>query len=941
LTTGPNAISEAKADAAEIVILEDAVSADVPDYDALVVAALTTADPAPASQALIVSKTYGKDTTSLSALGTALAASGELTTGGGPFIQNLFELDKSQTDQESFIEGFSVNETPSQLETTASNIVAGATTALNAASRTDIALGLYISGTTTTSGTGVATILTDVTEGVTSGYTTSTVGTAFGADKDIATLVLDIISALGASSAETVAGAGALELQATAGADVAYYAKTVSKDSAIAADTTGVTEANTAAGVGNEYALTSSTDQVDIQYKSYVTQGVVGAYSKYAAQIVDAVAEQILQESYTSAQFAASLGLYVRDITTDNVLNSVLDGLAPNDALDSTMLQALAQYASGFGNAAGNNSVIATLAVQAILGSETLPSNDLAKNHAAVVLATLQYFAGSGSASTVQAIASAVAQNGTGSGEPTPDLVTSALITAAKTGTTVIEEIIQGAATNAPAVTALGGTDTFLKTVAGELAGSASDIGDIATGLAELSSSFTPVQVATDLTDGAEKDYATIAETLAGEFPSLAPNIAGVMSNSTSVDALAAPDGVRYKIALDILATVGVSSTEAAAVSGSVAAPITVNADRVTLAEDVAAVYQSQGAGIADAISNTVATSDATYVSDLDAVAAGVIKKAPATILTTSTSVEQIVLTGSGDPVITGTTFANTVQGLTGGLPVVVAIAQVAAADQTVAEAGSVGALTAQLKDVVSSVTVTGSIAAAVAAAATETILPTGLNNPNPMVDDSNYSYYTVASAFGSYSANTKLLPDFGGTASTSSLTGVEGSIANALAADLQQAGISLANPAHNQAAAAIAWDLITQLLADETTANSYSSKSAGYIEAIAQAVVAADPAAAADVYGYAAEAVELAAAAAPTTWTAKDGTNNTVLNVFLLALQTDVEDAVTLADSADAATINPVVSSVYTSGSNNQLTEFSAGDGTYITADETPIIND
>jgi hypothetical protein len=198
-----------------------------------------------------------------------------------------------------------------------------------------------------------------------------------------------------------------------------------------------------------------------------------------------------------------------------------------------------------------------------------------------------------------------------------------------------------------------------------------------------------------------------------------------------------------------------------------------------------------------------------------------------------------------------------------------------------------------------------------------------------------------VASAFGSYSANTKLLPDFGGTASTSSLTGVEGSIANALAADLQQAGISLANPAHNQAAAAIAWDLITQLLADETTANSYSSKSAGYIEAIAQAVVAADPAAAADVYGYAAEAVELAAAAAPTTWTAKDGTNNTVLNVFLLALQTDVEDAVTLADSADAATINPVVSSVYTSGSNNQLTEFSAGDGTYITADETPIIND
>lgn len=944
LTTGAQGLSQAKADAAELVALENAVTADGSDYDNLVVAALSTSDPAPASEGVLVDKTYAKIPTALTPLGVALATSGELTNNGGPFMQNFFELDKLQADQENFVEGYtSVSATTaSALETTATSIVSGAPAALAIASRTNIALGLFTSGTTSSAGANANTILADVTTGIISGYITNyggTTTTATAADKLQATLASDLISALGVSDAEVIAQAGAVDLALNnqVSQDVAAYAQLVAKNSLVKLDASGVTEAGVAQGVANDYQLSAATDSADIGLKAYITQGVVAAYKTYAPQIVDAVALQILQESYTSAQFATALATYVQDISSDNA-PSVVDTLAPGNALDGTMLAALAQYVASYGNAASTNSVIAAMAVAAVAGSQDIPAmnNNLGKDSAVVLLPVLSEFATSGSISTVQAIASAIAQTGTASsGQPTPDAVTAALITAAKTNGTLVQYIIQGAATNPIVVSqaAYGGTDGFVKTVAFDIEGSTADITDIANGLAGYTG-FTPEQVATDLVDGAEKDYVTISDVLAGLYPTQSASIAGAISSGTSISALpttAAADGIRYKVAADILGTAGVGATYAAAVSGSVGATIATNADRTVLAEDISKTYAAQGTPIADAIALTVPLSDTTLAVDLDSIAAGVIKEAPATLTTTATSVEQIALNEGTDPVITGTSFGNTVMGLTGGLPVVVQIAQLAAADQTLAEAGAVGTGVAQLAKVEASLTTAGSVAATVAAVATEFIIPG--DTVNPTVDDNNYSYYTIAGYFGTAAAaNAKLALDLGGAGGA---TGGTGSIAYDLALGLQESGTageaafapsSYARGAQNQAAAAIVYDLSTGLIAA-----GYTSTTAKYLQSLAAAVATVDPQVVADIYGYLAEAVKAS------SWSAA----NQALFLYGKATYTSASQATATAslvgvlEAASGGSYDPDITAA-----DGELANFTVDATAYMTWDETPIVN-
>jgi hypothetical protein len=608
----------------------------------------------------------------------------------------------------------------------------------------------------------------------------------------------------------------------------------------------------------------------------------------------------------------------MQDISTANSA-TVTDTLSPNNTLIGQMLAALAQDVSTQGTAASTNSVISALAVSAVAGSQTANNNISAKDSAAVLLQVLTAFATSGSASTVQAISSAIAQTGTGASQPTSDAVTAAMISAAKTSGALVQYIAEGASTNPIVVSqaAYGGTDGFVKTVAFDVEGSTLDIANMATGLAGTAG-FTPEQVATDLTNGAEKDYATIADTLAGDYPILSANIAAAVSASAGVTAVSGPDAIRYKIATDVITTTG--SNYEVAVSGSVAATLASTADKPVLAVDVlkaAATNTTLAPQIADAIALTVPDSDSSLATDLDAIAAAVGKQVPGSVIATATSVEQIALNGSADPVVTGTAFGNGFMGLS--LPAVVQIAYVASLDQTVAEAGNVGVGVAQLSKVESSITETGSVAATVAAAATEFLIPG--DSINPAVDDNNYSYYTVAGAFGTVAPiNSKIAADLGG-------------LANALAAGLQESGtagevatgLATGKGAQNQAAAAVAYNLAIGMINQ-----GFSSNTEKYIIALAQAVATAQPQAVADIYGYIAEALEQ-----QPSWTTADIKNTlygSATGTFATA------KATSLVGTLEAITPSTYNTDIGTADGN--LGIFAGGDGTYVTADETPVVN-
>jgi hypothetical protein len=897
-------LGETKADAAELAVLEAAV-AHAATYAQTVADVLLASDPSAAAEATLVTKTDAKvPAPSIMAIGSAIIAT-DSNVNGGLFIQNFYLDDKVQADQEGLVEGYTAGDTASVLETTASNVVANAPSALSATSRTNLALGLITSGTLAGDGTN-ATIIA-VTTGVVSGYINGAPGVTSNAvgDTDRAKLASSIVTSYGLPYAAIIAGAGAVNLNDPQD-DVASYAATVAKNSIIKADATGVAESGVAGGVGNDFALVTSTDSADISLKVAVTQGVINAYKAYAGEIVTAVVGQILAESYNTTQFTAALGAYIQDLCTPSA------ALAPNDALDGTMLEALSQACLTSGSAIGS---IPQLAVKAIAGAV---DNTVPKDVNLVVQPTLDQFYGSGSASEVEAIASAVAQSGT-AGALAPDVLTAALITGAKTTGTLVEQIAIGATLNT-GVTAdptYGNADTFVKDLAADLIGSSFDIQYVALGLAGSGGLNNPVEVAGDLGNGAgAKQYATIGDTLAGQYPTQSAAIAGAVAGSAGVTT----DAIRGKLAIDVLATAGVGSTYAAAVSGSVGAFISTDADKTSFAESIAKTYNADATPIAVAVGDTInAGTDSSFIASLDAIAAGVAKTVTSATVTTATAVEEVALSDSGDPVATATAFGTS---FTGTPAAVVGIAYTAAKGQSVGESGTVGLTIATLAKVVTSPSLTGSVAQQAAAAAAQYTIP---GDPyNVTNDKNNYSYYTVAGIIGSQTSNAKLALDFG-------------VIGGDLAAGLLQSGSSgETGGAANQAAAAIVYNLIAQGLNSST----YSKTNAAEILAIAEAVATAQPSAAADIFGYAAEAVELAAEG-QTTWAAKNGTG-TNLSVLIAGLQSGIESAAS-ADSSQSAAIDAAVSSVYTSSSNNILSDFDLTTQSVMTttqADETPIVN-
>jgi len=959
-----------KADATELAALEAALAVagtNATEYNNDVSQTLLVSDSSSATAQATLVYTAGTKTAipSFSALGAALVATDGATIGnGGLFLQDYFQKDKVATDQEGMVEGFTAGESPGALLTSGSEIVAGAPSALSAAIRTNIAVGLYTSGTTTTSGTNVDTIIQDVAQGVDSGYVAGLA--ALGApiqtkvDGLQATLAADIIAQLGIGSAYYVAAGGALDLADPSAQDADIYAKGVATASTTIIST-GAEAGTVAQGAADDFVLTGTgdgvaltgSDSTELALKEAVTEGVISVskLTQYAPQIVTAVAQQILTDaSLNAADLTTILTNYVSGVDSPNSTIA----WSPSDTLRGTVLLALTQAAS-----TSSTSAYSTIpAVAAAAGFTEITQKP--KIIDAVIAPTLNYFyavsstetgaTGSNTVATIQGISSALGLDGTAATSGTnPAAIVAGLINGVGANKTLAGYIIQGAATDST-LTSFSDyltADKFITSVAGYLTTSGSYIADVATGLAGYQT-FTPEEVGGDLANGTgSKQTVNIAETLALLYPSQAAAIAGAVTGATPTTALT--DANRLAVATGVLSTLQTSSssglTYAAAVSGSVAATdaaatsATLAKDKATLAKTVASVaaYSSTASAIADAVAATNGA-DATFETDDLLIAQDVAGAVSASAVETATSVEQIAL---GEPnsgaVLTGTTFAAGFQKT--NLPAVVEIAYTAAASTgtsgsngSVLTSGSIGVDVALLASVVTSPAVTGSVAAAVATAATKYTVPI-FGSENQTDANNNYSYDEVAFLFGTAGHNASLVKDFGGLGPAT----YTGNIANSLANDLLDAGTAVSGSAQNQAAAAIAYDLVNAIVS-----STYSATTAKYIDSIVEAVVTAQPAASADIFGYAAEAV-IEAATGSTTW-GKLTDNVSVLQTFLDGLESDVNTAATAADSAQSTAISAALSSVWLSSSNGAgntiTTTFAGGDGTYITADETPVTN-
>jgi hypothetical protein len=171
---------------------------------------------------------------------------------------------------------------------------------------------------------------------------------------------------------------------------------------------------------------------------------------------------------------------------------------------------------------------------------------------------------------------------------------------------------------------------------------------------------------------------------------------------------------------------------------------------------------------------------------------------------------------------------------------------------------------------------------------------------------------------------NATIAKDLGGT----------GGIASALAAGLQESGTAGENAfspsapsrgAQNQAAAAIAYNLAIGMID-----LGYSSNTSKYVIALAQAVATAQPQVVADIYGYIAEALDQ-----EPSWTTAD------VNTTLYGSATGT--FATAKTGSLVAVLEGISANAYNADilfANNNLSLFSGGDATYVTADETPIVN-
>jgi hypothetical protein len=910
------------ADGDEQKVVTTAITDTPAAYNDIISKVLLVSDPNAAQQALLVDKAVSSSTTAsqLQSLAGQIAITDSNTiTNSGLFLQTLLSKVTVPLSQQGFVVGFTsqgVGETASQLETTASNIVAGAPSGLNVVSRQNIALGLITSGsnlitTGSDSADTLTTVVADVTGGIVSGYVTGAGGasTPAAADGDRATLASDLITSLSdlpVSYVSTVAGAAALNLNATS-ADLAAFVGTLAKNADVKlSGTIGTYQsnaiANVASGAGNDFALTglnvsgsdatalTPNDVTAMGFKVAVAQGVLKDYSTqgYVVLIIPAVIEQILNtNTATSADLQTALTSFITNVCTTS------SALSVNDALRGNILAAVAIDASAVPNASTSIPALAAAAA----GTDSAK----ASNVSVIVQPVLAEFLLSGSASTVKAIAAKVAELGNSSSNPTPDALAAALITGAKTTAALVDDIAEGTATDS-AITgnsAYGNADGYVAALAHDEKGSATDITLITDSLA-ATAPFTPVETGSDVATGASSLVTTIANDLAVLYPAQSANIAAAVANTSGVTS----DSTREKIGEDVVLALTTSgSTYAVAVSGSVGALLTTNPDKAAFAESMAKESTSTAAGIADAVALTIPSSDTSILPDVALVAVDVVKGVASSAVTTATSVEQIAINDGAPLSTTAVTFATDFVATPSSVP---AIASIASAGQNALVSGSIGLAVDEISKVAGTANLAGSVALAVATAATPT------NAGGSAADDFNNNLYTVADIFATQSQ------------STSALLKIDASVAGALAGAVQGGTVNGSGNGANQAAAAIVYDFTMNL-----ASLPYSSNNAAAITAIVEAAVLANPTFAADIYGYAVDALDTFASSG---WTA---TNDKVLTPYLATLESDVKGVSTVVSNPNSAAID---SDVTLSGTDQAL--FAGGDGGLVTADETTVVN-
>lgn len=376
------------------------------------------------------------------------------------------------------------------------------------------------------------------------------------------------------------------------------------------------------------------------------------------------------------------------------------------------------------------------------------------------------------------------------------------------------------------------------------------------------------------------------------------------------------------KIAKDVVADV---PGDGIAIAGNLGSVVS-GSDKAVFAKDVAKLDGTDGVGIANAVGATVSSSDAAPVTELIGIALDVNKEDAGSLAITGTSLAQRAVNLVPASVLTtATAFAEAVAKLE---PADIAqITGIAASHSTVtgSAAISIGLAVATDKKVIGagpSTVAAALLASATAAGASSTPIAAGVNGAGA----SNPVDSAVFEAAAQYAAV---------AATNSKVAKADDAVVSALAGAAVNPGLNASG--NNQAAAAIVYEFINQGL---TVSLLNATKGEAAFVPFVDDVVAANPTSAADIFGYAIE--DLNAEATGSTWTkVAHGATKDTLQLFETALQGDVITTGTTADPGQAANITAAVNQVLLSATaGGTLADFAGGDGTVVTADESPVVN-
>jgi hypothetical protein len=613
-------LGQAAVDSAEAAVVTAAIKDAGTDISDILVKSLAKSDPAATAQATLFTSQITTATltasggATLQSLATALAASGDVTSGNvAQFLETAITKESTAPNRQGLIEGFTTGYTETQLATVATNVAAIGNTvsAFSIADKEDLFIGLSTSGGNTTQ------VIKDVTSGI---LTSVTGATPLLADTARATLTSGLITTAYAANAGTIAGAAA---PTVAVSDLAAFTGTVLANAQVKAGTgsngiLGVTQSIADAFTVSDASLTSG----NILAKESVAEAGFKASPANAGAIASAVTAQVLGSGAVSptnkVTFATNF-ISAVDAKSGNAYASITDAVRSAAALN---------IAQTYNSVSGLAVAVSTQAVaDAIVDDVGKPTGINA-----VVQPILSYFTGVSTTEAGQIAASVSNLPGAFSTTSyTVPYLGSQLILGAKTGSTpnaaVIDAITDGLLNASYTGSTIGGSvtftpDTLLSGLAAQLdaAGSLAYLKEIGTHVS-TENGYTGSQVISDILAANVGALVANSGTLAAVIAKVAnggndaAKVAYAAANSTAVLGAAVPDTTRATIGKDVILDAG----QSVAVSGSVAQLLTV-ADKATFAKTVVGLDPTNAPGIGLAIAQTVPSTDTAITTELSTI---------------------------------------------------------------------------------------------------------------------------------------------------------------------------------------------------------------------------------------------------------------------------------------------------------------------------------